>query len=60
VLVSNVNSVADSAAVALTIGAWGTGAYYINAQIDDVRIYNRALTVDEITLQYNKTKNKYQ
>ena len=36
----------------LTIGAssWSTNSYEVNGRIDDVRVYNRALTAGEITL----------
>ncbi len=38
-------------------GGSGSGSeYYMNGQIDDVRIYNRALSASEITQLYNQTK----
>jgi len=33
--------------------------YYFRGYLDDFRIYNRALSADEISEIYNKTKNKY-
>jgi hypothetical protein len=36
------------------VGSWGSGEYF-NGQIDDVRIYNRALTQAEITQVYRGT-----
>lgn len=40
----------------LVIGARGTGTYPFNGSIDDVRIYNRALSADEISQLYNMGK----
>jgi len=42
----------------LVIGARGT-AEYVRGQIDEPRIYNRALTEAEITQNYNAGKNKH-
>ncbi|MBI4009945.1 MAG: hypothetical protein HY361_02000 [Candidatus Aenigmarchaeota archaeon] len=39
--------------VNLTIGASSPGSGQFNGTIDDVRIYNRALTADEILIEYN-------
>lgn len=35
-----------------------SGLYYVNGLIQDVRIYNRALTPEEIKILYDLTKNK--
>ncbi len=48
----------DSAA-SVSIGRTGTSTYYFNGKIDDVRIYSRALTSEEINTLYTETKNKY-
>jgi len=42
------------------IGAYTTGAAFMKGFIDDIRIYNRALSANEITNIYNQTKSKYQ
>lgn len=42
----------DTTTVA-TIGASSSGAYPFLGMIDDVRVYNRALTADEVDLLYN-------
>jgi uncharacterized protein (TIGR02145 family) len=39
----------------LLLGVWGSG-YNFNGQIDDIAIYNRALTQTEITPLYNAAK----
>lgn len=36
----------------LQIGSWGPGADFLNGVIDDLRIYNRAITADEIKRLY--------
>jgi hypothetical protein len=36
-------------------GRWGNGGgYRMTGLIDDIRIYNRALSADEISLLYNE------
>jgi hypothetical protein len=41
---------------ALTLGYYSSGGgYYLDGQIDDVRIYNRALSQDEVTRLYKAT-----
>lgn len=40
----------------LYVGNWGSGTRPFNGLIDEVRIYNRALSSDEIKLMYNATK----
>jgi len=43
------------------IGSYGAGgSEKYKGYLDDVRIYNRGLTADEISEIYNKTKGKYQ
>ena len=49
------------------IGAFGASSLYFgngylgyfNGQINDVTIYNRALTPEEVLQNYNVTKSKY-
>ncbi len=41
----------------MTIG-WYTSSYYLDGQIDEVKIYDQALTPKEISDYYNKTANK--
>jgi len=43
----------------LTIGKWSTGARYYNGIIDEVRIYNRALSAQEINAQYQSQADRY-
>ena len=40
----------------LYLGAWYEGSGPLNSTIDEVRIYNRALTLQEISTQYNNQK----
>jgi len=47
ITVDNINNIKD-----LTIG-WGFSNSYINASIDEIAIYNRVLTQDEINRLYN-------
>ncbi len=42
------------------IGSYNTVNYLLQGHLDDVRIYNRALSADEISQIYNQTKSKYQ
>ncbi len=42
----------------LRIGALGAG-YFFNGLVDDVRIYNRLLTAQEVQTLYAQTKDKY-
>ena len=43
------------------IGAYDTSAHKLtDGSLDEVRIYNRGLSADEIVEIYNKTKSKYQ
>ena len=41
------------------IGAWSDNTWWLNGQIGFHRIYNRALTNDEITQNYNATKGRF-
>jgi len=41
----------------LTIGQGGN--YYLNGSLDDVRIYNRALSADEIQALYSSSAGRY-
>lgn len=41
------------------IGSY-VSSYYFNGYLDDVRVYNRALSSSEISQIYNQTKSKYQ
>lgn len=51
-IIQNINN----SAVA-SIGDWGAGVTYFNGKIDDIRIYNRALTQSEITALYNESSS---
>jgi hypothetical protein len=43
------------------IGRYGVGAPgLMQGYLDDVRLYNRTLTADEIIVLYNKTKSRYE
>jgi hypothetical protein len=35
------------------IGSWGGGAYFLNGRIDEVAVYNTALTAAQVTSHYN-------
>lgn len=41
------------------IGVYDPGSYFFRGLIDDVRVYNRPLTVSEIQVLYTQTKGKY-
>jgi hypothetical protein len=41
------------------IGTWQNSTWWLNGQIGFHRIYNRALTSDEITQNYNATKGRF-
>jgi len=45
---------------AVAMGGVGVGGYYFNGKIDNVRVYNRVLSDDEIAQIYNFEKTKYQ
>ena len=45
--------------VSKSIGSYFNQSDYLNGFIDDVRIYNRALSALEISQIYNATKSKY-
>ncbi|MFC1756465.1 LamG-like jellyroll fold domain-containing protein [Patescibacteria group bacterium] len=49
---ANVASPIDSGTGTLFIGSLGSSAYYMDGTLDEVRIYNRALSVDEINQLY--------
>lgn len=52
------NIITDGSQADLTIG--GTANYYyFNGKIDDIAIYNRALSADEVTQLYTQTITKY-
>lgn len=42
-----------------TIGTFGTGGFFFDGHIDDVTIYDRALSAQEITQLYEQTVSKY-
>ncbi|MFA5092295.1 MAG: LamG domain-containing protein, partial [Candidatus Paceibacterota bacterium] len=42
------------------IGSYYSSMYFMKGYLDDVRIYNRGLSANEISEIYNKTKSKYQ
>jgi hypothetical protein len=41
----------------VTLGRWVSGSEYLNGRIDEVRIYNRALTASEVTSVMNSPIN---
>ncbi len=50
----------DESDHAVYIGRNDLSSYFFNGTIDEVRIYNRALSADEIKLSYEKRKPGYQ
>jgi hypothetical protein len=50
------NSLIDTNNIPVTIGASYYNADYLNGSIDDVLIYNRALSLNEIQAYYNATR----
>jgi len=52
------NALFNSSAAGTYIGRRFDGSYF-NGLIDDVRIYNRALSASEVAQQYNSTKDGY-
>ncbi len=44
---------------AASVSPWGSGQLYFPGNIAVVRIYNRALTADEVAQNYNATKNRF-
>jgi len=45
-----------AASANMLFGAWGGPAYFFGGSLDDVRIYNRALSASEISALYNSTR----
>jgi hypothetical protein len=61
-LAQNVSGVTNTSASVFMIGALnvlGTPSYHFNGRIAFVKIYNRALTAQEISQNYNATKKRY-
>lgn len=61
-LAQNVSGVTNTSASVFMIGAFnllGSPTYYFNGRIAFVKIYNRALTAQEILQNYNATKSRY-
>jgi hypothetical protein len=61
ILYKNGNKVSENASVAVQaasnttyIGRFQTAGYYFGGSIDNVMVFNRALTADEITMLYNQ------
>lgn len=52
------NSVLSASAVARLGGGAGDGALPFNGNIDEFRIYNRPLTIDEVTALFNQGKDE--
>ena len=48
-----------TSAGSLFIGNYGSGGFSFNGTIDEVRIYNRALSADEIKQRYLSTRARY-
>jgi hypothetical protein len=58
----NVSGVTNTSASVFTIGAFnllGTPAYHFNGRIAFTKIYNRALTAQEVLQNYHATKKRY-
>jgi hypothetical protein len=58
----NASGVTNNSASVFTIGAFnllGTPSYHFNGRIAFTKIYNRALTAQEILQNYNATKQRY-
>jgi len=53
------NSPSTTNANAFNIGSAATGINFYNGSIDEVRIYNRALSASEIKRNYEATKHNY-
>ncbi|AKM77785.1 MAG: hypothetical protein UX70_C0001G0047 [Candidatus Wolfebacteria bacterium GW2011_GWB1_47_1] len=47
---------ADTVSANLCMGAHGCGSYWTTGKVDDVRVYNRPLSGNEIEVMYNATK----
>jgi len=52
-------NVLDSTFTVNTLGAGYSGAFWFLGQIDDARIYNRALSLAEIRQNYNATRGRF-
>jgi hypothetical protein len=48
-----------NAATSFIIGAFHAPGLYINGNMTDIRVYNRALSASEILAYYNTTKSRY-
>ena len=55
----NVSTTINSSSLDLSIGAYFYSGYMFNGDVDDVRIYNRALSAEEISQIYHQTKGKH-
>jgi hypothetical protein len=61
-LAQNVSGITNNSASVFMIGAFnllGTPSYHFNGRIAFVKIYNRALTAQEVLQNYNATKKRY-
>jgi hypothetical protein len=61
-LAQNVSGVTNNSASVFMIGAFnllGTPSYHFNGRIAFVKVYNRALSAQEILQNYNATKQRY-
>lgn len=61
-LAQNVSGVTNTSASVFMIGAFnllGSPTYHFNGRIAYVKIYNRALTAQEVLQNYNATKSRY-
>jgi hypothetical protein len=56
---SGTNNPSASGTTATTIGSVGNPTFFFNGSIDDVQIYDYALTGDEITAQYELGRGNY-
>jgi len=44
---------------AFTIGKWQNNSYELDGRIGEIRFYNRELTFDEVSQNFNATRSKY-
>ena len=60
VLSNSINSNVNISVSTVNIGRWQSGGRYFNGDIASARIYNRALTAEEVLQNYNATKSRFQ
>jgi hypothetical protein len=59
-LYNNLSGTIVNNARTLRVGGrgWGSGSNYFNGKLDEVRVYNRVLSSEEISASYNNTANR--